>query len=116
MRTIPNKWSRSAPRGDYSTTCDICGVRWRRSQLVRKADGLLYCPDDQPGRDAFTLSMLNAEAGTSRSYDAAPKDNGGFDNDAPYTTVDPGVSGAILLEDGTYLSMEDGSVLILESA
>jgi hypothetical protein len=35
---------------------------WRRSKLEYKGDGLLYCPDCIEGRDAVTLSELNAQA------------------------------------------------------
>ncbi|HXT99482.1 MAG TPA: hypothetical protein VN903_00730 [Polyangia bacterium] len=38
---------------------------WRRSELERKADGLLYCPDDVDGRDIVTLNELN-ERGAER--------------------------------------------------
>lgn len=57
--------------------CDICGVAWQRSKLVRKRDGMLYCPDDRAGRDAVTLSELNARARPSRYY---PQDGGNFDS------------------------------------
>lgn len=79
MKTIPSKWSR-AWRGDYECTCDVCGVRWRRSQLKRKADGLLYCPDDMDGRDAVTLSELNASRSTE-GYDDFNERDGALDRD-----------------------------------
>ena len=66
MPTIGRRWPASAPRGDYAETCAICQVKYRRSQLVRRADGLLVCSgpgtlDDAAGRDAATLDRLNAE-------------------------------------------------------
>ena len=59
---VSRHWPKRAPKGDFSATCDICGVLWRRSELTRKADGLLYCPDDVAGRDTVTLNDLNARA------------------------------------------------------
>ncbi len=59
---ISRHWPKRALKGDFSANCDICGVLWRRSELTRKADGLLYCPDDADGRDAVTLNDLNARA------------------------------------------------------
>lgn len=58
--------------------CSICGVAWPRSMLVRKADGQLYCPDDRSGRDAVTLSRLNAAR--KRQPEQRPRDGGGFDS------------------------------------
>lgn len=65
MRTIGTQWPESR-RGDRQAQCDICKVVWYRSQLTRKADGLLYCPDDVDGRDAVTLSVGNAEGSRRR--------------------------------------------------
>lgn len=65
MRTIGTHWP-SSKRGDRQAQCDICKVVWYRSQLTRKADGLLYCPDDLPGRDPVTLSVGNAEGAQRR--------------------------------------------------
>lgn len=64
--TIGRRWPTSAPRGDYAETCAICQVKYRRSQLVRRADGVLVCQgpgtlNDADGRDAVTLDRLNAE-------------------------------------------------------
>lgn len=59
--TLGRRWPASAPRGDYAAVCDICHARYPRSELVRRADGLLLCPDDAPGRDAQTLDRLNHE-------------------------------------------------------
>ncbi len=64
--TIGRRWPTSAPRGDYAETCQICQVKYRRSQLMRRADGVLVCfgpgtLDDAAGRDASTLDRLNSE-------------------------------------------------------
>lgn len=59
---VGRHWPRRAPKGDYSAECDVCGVLWRRSQLERKADGTLCCPDDAAGRDIVTLNEGNARA------------------------------------------------------
>ena len=84
-RSLPRNW-RNAPRGDFETLCSICGVAWQRSKLVRKADGLLYCPDDKDGRDAVTLSRLNA-ARIPRLHHI-PQDGGGFESRA-YEAIAP---------------------------
>ena len=67
--------------------CDICGVACPRSKLVRKADGLLYCPDDRAGRDAVTLNRLNSRVPQPRRY---PPVEGGFDS-REYEATDVGV-------------------------
>lgn len=63
--TIGRRWPTSAPRGDYAETCQICQVKYRRSQLMRRTDGVLVCfgpgtLNDADGRDAATLDQLNA--------------------------------------------------------
>jgi hypothetical protein len=49
-------------RGDFAANCDDCDVLWLRSELEKKGDGLLYCPDCIDGRDAVTLNLLNEQA------------------------------------------------------
>lgn len=66
MATIGRRWDFSN-RGDYSSRCDVCGVRYPRSQLRRKPDGLLYCQDDAEGRDKATLARLNSSRGPRSS-------------------------------------------------
>lgn len=66
MRTIGRHWPKSAPRGDYSATCDLCGFAYRRTQLVQMPGGTLRCSgsgtiDCAKERDAFTLDKLNAD-------------------------------------------------------
>ncbi len=61
--------------------CSICGVGCARSKLVRKADGMFYCPDCQPGRDAVTLSRLNAQ---KRPVYRPRWDGPGMDGRGPY--------------------------------
>lgn len=73
---------RHAPKGDFESMCSICGVACARSKLRRKADGLYYCPDCQPGRDAVTLGRLNAQQRPTRQRE--PMDGGGFDPRGPY--------------------------------
>lgn len=42
--------------------CDICGAKYYRSQMIRKEGGTLACKKTcAKGRDATTLSRLNAE-------------------------------------------------------
>lgn len=91
-RSLPRNW-KHAPRYDFETMCDICGCAWQRSKLVRKADGLLYCPDDRQGRDAVTLGRLNAEPKQRR--DRPVYDGGGFDSrDYGVSPASPGVFSA----------------------
>lgn len=73
-----------APRGDFESMCSICGVACARTKLRRKADGLYYCPDCQPGRDAVTLNHLNAESNRNRPRVRPPMDGGGIDSKGPY--------------------------------
>ena len=66
MPTIGRRWPASAPRGDYAEMCANCQVKYRRSQLIRRSDGVLVCSgpgtlDDAAGRDAATLDRLNAD-------------------------------------------------------
>ncbi len=74
---------RNAPRGDFESMCSICGVACARSRLRKKADGMFYCPACQPGRDAVTLSRLNAQAVIRRQR--PPIDGGGLDTRGGYT-------------------------------
>ncbi len=71
--TIGRHWKADSPRGDYTAQCSICGSAWPRSQLVRKADGNWYCPNDVKGMDAVTLSRGNA-AGAARRRNRVPMD------------------------------------------
>jgi len=95
MQTIKRKWPGYASPGDYQCMCDICGVHWRRSQLVRRRDNLLVCPDDVMGADPITLSLANAAA-AKRHARVRPRDGGGYDDD-----TDPDVT---TYTDGTHLT------------
>jgi hypothetical protein len=64
-------------------------VQWRRSQLVRKADGLLYCPDDASGMDVVSLAEGNAQAAETRQYGNLTRDGAGFDKDTPTPIANP---------------------------
>lgn len=83
---VGRRWPKRAQRGDFSADCSICGVAWRRSQLTRKADGLLYCPDDVHGRDAVTLNEGNARAAESLRQQPRVYDGGSLTKDT-YTDV-----------------------------
>lgn len=48
-----------SPR-DYRRVCDICGVLYNRSRLVKRDDGLFYCPDDSGGLTARGKDRLDA--------------------------------------------------------
>lgn len=78
--TIGRNWPRSAPRGDYAAVCDICQVRYRRSQLQRMPSGLLACRgpgtnNDARGREALTLDRQNQEGYAGRAR--TPRQDGG---------------------------------------
>lgn len=86
---IGRQWPKRAPWGDFSAECDICGVLWRRSQLIRKADGFLYCPDDAAGRDVVTLNEGNAAAAAQLRIAPPREDGGTFRQDVdPSSVVD----------------------------
>lgn len=114
MRTLPRSW-KGRPRGDYAALCSICGVPWPRSRLVKKADGLFYCPDDVRGRDAVTLSRLNAER---RQRPQWPPMDAPVEGVSLYSAagVVP-VNWLILVqENGEPLLQEDGDFLLLETS
>lgn len=60
MRTIPHRYNGS-PRGDYRRTCDICAFMYHRNDLVKKRDGLFYCPKCEPEVDRVTLALLQEQ-------------------------------------------------------
>lgn len=59
------------PARNYAPTCDVCGVQWLRSEMKRNANGMLVCPDDQPGLVETELDRDNAQA--SRSLPEPPR-------------------------------------------
>ena len=76
MRTIGNHWPRSAPLGDYTATCDYCGVPYRRSQLRYDGDFKLVCPDEGEGMAVGELDEANREA--MRMPGDYPQDGGAY--------------------------------------
>lgn len=60
--------------------CDICGIGYLRSQLVRKADGLLYCPDDVSGLDRVEIAAAIEADTAGRAFFTTPRDGGNFDH------------------------------------
>jgi hypothetical protein len=60
--------------------CDSCGVGYYRSQLVRKPDRLLYCPDDVSGKDRVTIGEELKRAASRRRYTQAIRDGGSYDH------------------------------------
>jgi len=66
--------------------CDLCGVMWYRSQLRKDRAGNLRCPDDASGRDAVTLSELNAAAAKRSRLITRVKDGGNRDVIGPPST------------------------------
>jgi hypothetical protein len=57
MRSVPRNIDR---KGEHLSRCDVCGVPYLRSALLRGRDGLLRCANDRPGRDELTLAELTA--------------------------------------------------------
>lgn len=92
--TIGRRWSSTAPRGDFACSCDICGVVWRRSQLVKDADGNLSCPNDAKGRVVSELDRGNAQGaqayarGRSRPQSGKIDTDDGSDTPTQRTTLD----------------------------
>jgi len=58
MRTIGRHYA--GPPRNWAEDCDVCGVRWHRSDLTVRTDGLLVCPDDRDGRCALELDEANS--------------------------------------------------------
>ncbi len=56
--------------GQYAVACDVCGIEYYRSDLVRTPDGYLTCPDDIEGRDTVTLNKLNQQAAAAAVADS----------------------------------------------
>lgn len=75
-----SKHNRTA-RGDFAANCDDCGVLWLRSELEKKGDGLLYCPDCIDGRDAVTLNLQNEQAAHELQPAARTYTGGSFRQD-----------------------------------
>lgn len=91
---------RSSPRGDSSALCDVCGVLWYRSRLVRKSDGNLYCPDDVRGMENVTLAEGNARDAVRiirerQVRDSGAQDSSGFPTEEmPTGILQQGANGA----------------------
>ena len=64
---MPRRLPECHPRGDYRARCAYCGVHWYRSEMWVDGSGNLVCPDEGDGRDAVTLSKLNAEAAAAHA-------------------------------------------------
>ncbi len=81
---------RDLPVGSRPALCDICGVSWWNYKLTRKADGLLYCPDDVKGADSVTLSEANArDSAYTQRRDSARQNEGSVDTSAFERRVTP---------------------------
>lgn len=88
MRTIGKHWPKDAPRGDYPAQCDVCGIPYQRSQLVKNGDdGMLACSgagtlDCANETRSATLDRMNSEM--SRTAPVVPyggTKDGHFDDD-----------------------------------
>jgi hypothetical protein len=64
-------------------------VLWYRSRLVRKQDGLLYCPDDVRGADSVTLSIANAQDASQSTHNVKVRDAGAKDRSGVPTSSMP---------------------------
>jgi hypothetical protein len=75
---------RKIRKGERSrATCDYCGARYDRRDLVRDASGLLRCLSEGDGRDTVTLNEANvaaAEAWADRKI-PEPHDPGMYDKE-----------------------------------
>lgn len=59
MRTIPNRYPYDSSVANKRSMCDVCGVMYYRTDLVRGEDGLLHCPNHLED-DYVALSEENA--------------------------------------------------------
>lgn len=90
MPTIGRKRPKRSPRGDVTSMCDICGIAYLRSELVRDGAGKLKCKDEGSGRDAVTLSRLTAQNAARLRHGVTFSDPGNFDHsDDPPPTGTP---------------------------
>lgn len=81
-RTVPQHTVHGHVRGDYVAVCQDCGSEYLRRDIVRKRDGLYYCPDCAQGKDQVTLNdEIAVCAARPRPnvppMDAPPVQNGG---------------------------------------
>ncbi len=79
-RTIGTKRPRNSPIGDYETLCDLCGIAYLRSALVRDEQQLLKCRDCWSERCEVELNRLNALAGRQPTRSGQPRDGGNWDH------------------------------------
>lgn len=66
MRTIPNRYPRRTPGGDYRDRCVSCMAEYYRKDLVLGPDNQLRCKDTcAAGREAVELGRASAMAARS---------------------------------------------------
>lgn len=88
--TVGHHRPRNLPVGARPALCDICGVLWYNNKLIRKADGLLYCPDDYRGADSVTLAEANArDAAYTQRRDATRQNDGSTDTSTVELEITP---------------------------
>lgn len=83
--------------GDWNTLCDVCGFKFKASDLKERWDGLMVCHDDWEPRhpsDFFRARKEDQSVPWSRPEDAGTEDG------PTYTYTPPGTP------DGTF----DGSL------
>lgn len=111
MRTV----GRRIRGGERSrATCDYCGTRFDRRDLVRDASGLLRCPQEGDGRDAVTLNEANVAAAEEWADRKIPEpyDPGQYDKET--ATQQSAITANWLKEDGTPILTEDGLYFAVE--
>lgn len=90
MRTLRRRHAKGRPGGDFRSACAECRAPELRSELVRRADGLLYHRkgDCQPSKVAIELSEGNAEKARQARRLHGPADGAGFsDRTEPFEAL-----------------------------
>lgn len=63
MRTIPNRFPRKRPGGDYRDVCYDCRAEYHRSAMTMGPDGNLRCNDTcADGRELYELGRESVDA------------------------------------------------------
>ena len=87
--------------GDRNAICDMCGFKYKLSQLRKRWDGLMVCLKDWEPQHPQSLIRVFPEQ--FRRVEGRPEAQDNFIADSSY----------VLLESGDYLLLEDGTRILL---
>ena len=93
--------------GDWNAICDVCGFKFKASQMRRRWDGLMTCQSDWETRNP--LDFLRVPKDRISPPWSRPE---GTDTFVPYPTDD---GNAILTEASVPITTESGDTLITET-